>query len=79
MIVTEGQTIEINFGTGQVFISRSELYKPYIADATLLSYDMVFSQTVTVGHMFTMGDNRNNSWDSKELKIGVVDNQHIFK
>ena len=78
VIATQGQTIDINFETGQVFLDGGELYEPYVADLTLLRYNMTFPQTVPEGHVFILGDNRNNSWDSRDSYIGMVDDRHIL-
>jgi len=78
VIATEGQEININFMTGQVFVDGVELYEPYIADLTRLEYDMAFPQIVPEGHVFILGDNRNNSLDSRASWIGMVDDRHIL-
>ena len=78
VIATEGQTIDINFETGQVFVDRQVLYEPYLEDLTHLPFDMTFPQTVPEGHFFMMGDNRNNSWDSRCMRIGMVDSRHVL-
>ena len=78
VIATEGQVIDINFETGQVFVDGQELYEPYIAALTRFSGNVDFPQTVPEGHMFMLGDNRNNSLDSRDSNIGMVDNRHIL-
>ena len=78
VIATGGQTIDIDFERGTVFVDGVALEEPYTAGPTMLSYDMYFPQTVPEGHVFIMGDNRNNSWDSRHTHIGMVDSRHIL-
>ena len=78
VIATEGQVIDMNFETGQVFVDGRELHEPYIAALTMFSGNVDFPQTVPEGHMFMLGDNRNNSLDSRDARIGMVDNRHIL-
>ena len=46
----------------QVFVNGQMLNEPYISQAPLYSGEWV----VTEGHLFVLGDNRNNSNDSKD-------------
>ena len=78
VVAIAGQTIDIDFESGEVFIDGQLLYEPYLQDATRLNSGMVFPQTVPDGHVFLLGDNRNNSFDSRDLRIGMVDERHIL-
>lgn len=78
VIATEGQTVDINFISGQVFVDGKELHEPYILSATRESSDVVFPVTVPEGKVFVMGDNRNNSRDSRTSGVGFVDEETIL-
>jgi signal peptidase I len=78
VIATEGQTVDINFISGQVFVDGKELHEPYILEATRESSDVVFPVTVPEGKVFVMGDNRNNSRDSRTSGVGFVDEKTIL-
>ncbi len=78
VIATEGQRVDINFVTGQVFVNGKELDEPYILEQTKESSDVVFPVVVPEGKVFVMGDNRNNSRDSRTSGVGFVDEETIL-
>ena len=77
VIATEGQTIEIDFDRGRVYVDGELLDEPYIAEATKNQLDFPGAQTVPEGCVFVMGDNRNQSSDSRRAAIGMVDERLI--
>lgn len=77
VIATEGQTIEIDFDRGRVYVDGELLDEPYIAEPTHNQLDFQGSQTVPEGCVFVMGDNRNASSDSRRAQIGMVDERLI--
>ena len=52
----------VSVQNSQVFVNGQMLNEPYISQAPLYSGEWV----VTEGHLFVLGDNRNNSNDSKD-------------
>lgn len=78
VVATEGQTIDIDFERGDVYVDDVLLNEPYILEKTHQRDDVVFPQTVPEGHVFVMGDNRNNSWDSRSYGVGMIDTRYIL-
>lgn len=78
IIATEGQTVDIDFTEGVVYVDGVALDEPYVNSLTYDSED--FSEPVTVpeGCVFVMGDNRNRSTDSRSARLGCVDERLII-
>lgn len=78
VIATEGQTVDINFSTGTVFVDGVALDEPYIAEPTRVREDFYEPVTVPEGYVFVMGDNRNNSTDSRDSRVGFIREEYIM-
>lgn len=88
IIATEGDTVYIDFTTGDVYINDVLIREPYIKEKTKKKGMYIINQEKTVGysrenpivikpdHYFVMGDNRNNSKDSREL--GQIPKEEIM-
>ncbi len=78
VIATEGQTVDIDFETGVVYVDGEALVEPYTNTPTNLPEGMVFPVTVRSGCVFVMGDNRNESLDSRSPSIAFIDKREIL-
>ncbi len=83
VIATEGQSVLIRMGEdgfAHVYVDDVALEEPYILESMYPYYfeqdddgdPTQFSTTVSPGHIFVMGDNRNNSSDSRVHSIGEI-------
>ena len=78
VIATEGQTIDINPETHEVIVDGFVLNEPYIREPTRAMLNFNGLVTVPEGCVFVMGDNRNQSRDSRDSAVGFVDVREII-
>ena len=78
VIATQGQTVDIDFDAGIVFVDGQALDEPYVNTPTNLPEGVSFPLQVEENCYFVMGDNRNNSRDSRSPEIGQVDRREIL-
>lgn len=72
VIATEGQTVDINFATGTVYVDGEVYEENYIKNSTTDRYDVKFPLTVPEDCVFVMGDNRRQSHDGRSLDVSSI-------
>ena len=78
VIATEGQTVDIDFGSGIVYVDGVALDEDYTNTATSNAEGMTFPLVVDDGCLFVMGDNRAHSKDSRDPEIGLIDKREVL-
>ena len=78
VIATEGQTVDIDFDSGTVFVDGEALQEPYIHNETTNEEGMIFPLTVAENCIFVLGDNRGVSLDSRSPQIGQLDRREVL-
>ena len=78
VIATEGQTVDIDFESGTVYVDGKALREPYIHNETTNEEGTVFPLTVAENCIFVLGDNRAVSLDSRSPQIGQIDRREVL-
>ena len=78
VIAVGGQTVDINFDEGVVYVDGVALEEDYVAEPTYREIDFRGEITVPDGCVFVLGDNCNASSDSRDNSIGCVDERYIL-
>lgn len=72
IIAVGGQTVDIDFTSGVVYVDGQPLEEPYTKEPTYKSDSIRFPLTLEEDEVFVMGDNRNHSTDSRSGQLGPV-------
>ena len=78
VIATEGQTVDIDFDRGIVYVDGIALDEPYTKTPTTLFEGVTFPLVVEEGCIFVLGDNRNGSRDSRHPDIGQIRKKEVI-
>ena len=86
VIATEGQWVDVDYENGKLLVGDTkdnmvELSENYIAEpATERHYSDTNNYPIQVPEncLFVMGDNRNNSTDSRSYLVGFIDERYVL-
>lgn len=78
VVATAGQVVDIDFASGTVYVDGRRIHEDYINEPAYTAEGTEFPLTVPEGSVFVLGDNRNHSSDSRDSRLGTVDERYII-
>ncbi len=78
VIALPGDKVYIDFDTHIITVNGNVIQEDYeVYEPISEQYDLTYPATVPEGCVFVLGDNRNNSIDSRTASIGFIDFEEI--
>ena len=77
VIAMEGQTVDIDFETGDVYVDGKLLDEPYLTEKSFGDCNLDLPYQVPDNRYFCMGDHRSTSVDSRHTEVGCVSEEQI--